>query len=147
MASVFPDRGASAGRLGGQRNERQAGSRVTPLMQYVPVRLAAAAATAMRGREGGGGGRNRVMAYPSLSGTPPPTPPPPPKEVDDINKKLIILPPASSRGLARAIHCSAHSPPPHTSHSPRPHKIMGWAVGERTADSEVCERERERGGG
>lgn len=146
MASVFPDRGASAGRLGGQRNERQAGSRVTPLMQYVPVRLAAAAATAMRGREGGGGGQEQSDGLP-LPLWHPPTPPPPPKEVDDINKKLIILPPASSRGLARAIHCSAHSPPPHTSHSPRPHKIMGWAVGERTADSEVCERERERGGG
>lgn len=55
MASVFPDRGASVGRLGGQRSERQAGSPVTPLMQYVTVRPAAAAATAMRGQEGGGG--------------------------------------------------------------------------------------------
>lgn len=55
MASVFPDRGGSVGSLGGQRDERRAGSRVTPLMQYVTVSpaAAAAAATAMRGRGGG----------------------------------------------------------------------------------------------
>lgn len=76
MASVFPDRGASAGRLGGQRNERQAGSRVTPLMQYVPVRLAAAAATAMRGREGGGGAQEQSDGLPLPLWHPPQAPSP-----------------------------------------------------------------------
>lgn len=81
-------------------------------------------------RTGGKGGKEEQSDAPPSS-----------QEVDDINKKLIILPPASSRGLARASHCSAHSPPPHTSHSPLPHKIMGWVVGERKVDGEVCERE------
>lgn len=105
---------------GGQRDERPAGSCVTPLMQYVTVRPAAAA-TAMRRTGGGGrkGGKEEQSdGLPLPLQQPPPPTLPPSQEVDDINKKLIILPPASSRGLARAIHCSVHSPPPHTSHSP-----------------------------
>lgn len=65
---------------------------------YVPLRLAATvAAKRTRGKIGG---KKRKEEQSGVMDSPPS------QEVDDINKKLIILPPATSEGLARAIHCS-----------------------------------------